>query len=205
MAEFARMNAADLKLSENHTYSLEGRQVPGVTSILDSFGLAINKELVNPVVLAQARWRGTSVHKLTAYYDNGVLKSSVVQPGDIGDRVLQYIKFRRESGFEPELTECRLFSEKYWYAGTLDRVGDIGGVKSLIDIKTVTAGPGAGPQTAAYQVALKESYGIVTLRRYALVLQPDRYELVKLDAQDDWAIFMAALTLTHWKTKRNLP
>lgn len=182
-----------------HLYTLEGAPVPNVTTILDGVGIG---EIVgvNGAVLEAARARGTAVHAACADFDRGGLDITSY-PQACFPYIEAYIKFTQDTGFEPTLIECKVLSEKYGYCGTLDRVGDLQGVETEIDLKTGSVGPAAGPQTAAYSEGADESYGIRPKRRFALVLNPGRYELVPLTDPNDWKIFMAALTVHHYKAR----
>jgi hypothetical protein len=43
-----------------------------------------------------------------------------------------YVKFRRETSFEPKEIELPLYHPKYFYAGTIDRIGKLNGSQDLI-------------------------------------------------------------------------
>lgn len=191
---------AELQMTPGiHRYTLGGAVVPNVTDILDGCGIG-DLDHVAPHILEAARERGTTVHNACAFYDQGetwYYKNPAHEP-----YVDSYIRFRKDTGFEPTLIECRVLSEKYGYCGTLDRVGDLQGVETQIDFKTGSAGPGTGPQTAAYNQAVEESYGIRPARRFALVLNPGKYELVPLTDSGDWKVFLAALTVHNFKTRK---
>jgi hypothetical protein len=99
-----------------------------------------------------------------------------------------------------EIEHC-LYNADYRYAGTLDRVGDLGGVDVLIDIKTGYEQRATGPQTAAYAACRKATE---KLRRFGCYLQADgTYRLVPYKERSDWHVFLACLTLINWRGPRN--
>jgi hypothetical protein len=103
-------------------------------------------------------------------------------------------RFLRESGFRPTLTECRVYDDKLWYAGTLDLFGDLPGCMDVqIDIKSGAIPRSVGPQTAAYANGLYVRSGLMTRKRFALKLEAGKYSLIALDSTDDFGAFCRAL------------
>jgi hypothetical protein len=48
-------------------------------------------------------------------------------------------KFKTEMDVKILACEMRVFHDKFWFAGTLDRIAMIGGEKYILDIKTTSA------------------------------------------------------------------
>ena len=137
----------------DHTYWLGDRQVPNVTSILDRF--AQDYAGIPEWILEPARDRGRAVHLVTAYDDQGVLVEDALHPYLV-PYLQAWRRFRHDTKFESILIEEKVFSERYFYAGTLDRVGLLDGSKVVLDIKTGNAlRATVGPQCAAYEEALR--------------------------------------------------
>jgi hypothetical protein len=123
-------------------------------------------------------------------------------------------QFRAQSGFVPVLSEARVHSRRYGFAGTLDLFGVMNDSPTLIDAKRTAQVPrSAGPQTAAYQIALRESrpeaiadaieLGVVgmNIMRFALHLTPGRWQLVPFRNPNDQRVFLSALTIHNYMEK----
>ena len=172
---------------EDHIYFTEDFNiVPGVTEILQAVGI-INKQWFAD----QARIRGSYVHKATALWDDGCLREDTLDP-----ILIPYLeawkRFRRETSFQPELIEHPVYSQRYGYAGTLDRWGSWPGHgKTLLDIKTGYAPRWAELQLAAYEAALPRytDGGRVTIH----LKNNGRYNIIENDDDDALPNFLYAL------------
>jgi hypothetical protein len=189
----------------SHTYTLDGRKVPSVTQALKS--LPNDYAMVDPAVLEQAAGLGRAVHKLIELdladrLDVNSLDDQLV------DYLLQWQAFRATSGFQPILSEARVASSRYRYAGTLDLFGRLNGRLVLIDAKSTAAVPrSAGPQTAGYELALRESRPDLLpigtfVDRFALHLKRDKWQLVPFRDTADQRVFLSALTIHNWSATR---
>lgn len=195
--------------AEAHVYTLDGARVPSVTEILSDLS-AREYRFVNAGVMAEAAWLGSVVHKLIELDIGAALDES-----DLDPRLLPYLdawrQFCAQSGFQPLLSEQRVYSRRYGYAGTLDLFGSLHGDAALIDAKRCASVPRtAGPQTAGYETALREcqpeivaqaSSGVAPgrIKRYALHLLPgSKWRLVPFTNPADSRVFLSALTLSNW-------
>lgn len=188
---------------DGHVYTVEGRTVPSVTTVLEKAGLT-DFSMVNPVLLARKSRQGTLAHLATEYDDLGILDESTVSP-----RILPFLeawrRFKKEFSFEPQEIELPVYSAKYRYAGTLDRVGTIKGELALIDLKTSSRVDliSVGPQTAAYEYAYKEWSGFdkrKKVKRYCVKLSPEGdYKLINCDNKNDFSVFIHALSIINWR------
>ena len=173
-----------------HRYTLNGREMPSVTTILRELDDFSN---VPAHRLAAAGDRGTRVHTACNLAVLGTLDENTVDY-EVRPYLDQFRKFLRESRFAPTLSEFRVYDDKLWYAGTLDLFGDLPGqVDVQIDIKSGAVPLSAGPQTAAYAHALHARTGIKTRKRYVLDLKPAKYSLQPLTDPNDMAVFTSAL------------
>ena len=204
------MNLAALQFDEDkHEYRLDGRVVPGVTTILKPISEAEYRH-VDAATLDVAAWRGRAVHKLIELD----LRDDLDVDG-LSDELLPFHtawrNFRNLSGFKCLLSEARVYSERYGYAGTLDLFGRLDGEAALIDAKRTVAVPrSVGPQTAGYEQAVRESHpdavaqcasgpGDGRINRYALHLRADgSWRLVPKTDPNDARVFLAALTLHNY-------
>jgi hypothetical protein len=146
------------------------------------------------------RKRGTAVHLATCLYDQGKL-------AEVDDRLRGYLDAWKEfldcSGFQASLIEHRVHSEQWKYAGTLDRMGQLGGKSTLLDIKSGSIAGYAALQLSGYRRALSECDGIDTERRVAVQLLPDGKFKIKefMDHAGDDRTWLQALSLHHWRAK----
>jgi len=190
-------------IKESHTYLEDGRVVPSVTQVLERAGLVCYSHIPAAILDHKAEI-GTAAHAACHYYDEGDLDESTIDTEVIG-YLEGWKKFRRETDFTAELIEYRGVAEvdgmRYGY--TLDRAGLLQKKNILLEIKC-TAGIEIswGPQTAAYEMALRKP-GEPVRRRVAVHLQPNgKYFLVPLNDVQDYMVFKWALGLELWKKRQ---
>lgn len=160
----AKLKANNARLvfePDGHTYSVDGRELMSVTTIINAAGLSAY-DMIPKENLAFACARGTLAHKITEYVDAGIYdkRSADAITDDVKERYgidCDFDGFARAyraflSAYNPEweIKETGFYSERWRYAGTPDRVGVIGGQRYLIDIKSGIDAPTAGIQLAAY-------------------------------------------------------
>lgn len=182
-----------------HRYTLDGRPVPGVTSVLKLVSGA-DYAGVDPDVLARAAARGTAVHRMVELDGQGILDEDSLAE-ELQPYLVQWRQFRAQSGFVILAQECRVASRRHGYAGTLDLFGVLNGRFALVDVKSVVrVMRTTGPQTAAYEVALRECRpdllpGDAPVDRFALQLRPGAsWQLVPFPSRSDARVFLGALT-----------
>ena len=173
-----------------HKYTVYGCQLPSVTGVItDILG-------VNPYWTDEARERGTFTHKAIHYYADGDLDPDTVDP-EIRPRLDAYVKFRAETGFEPDLVEQPLYHPTYRYCGIPDQV-QFGRV--IIDYKNGAHQPQYGLQLAAYAHLLPDPY---SYDRWCVLLKPDgNYKIEpyrKQDLQTDFNYFISFLNSSNWR------
>jgi hypothetical protein len=185
-----------ITLCENHKYRDEsGAEVPGVTSILRAAGLIDTAWFTD-----YACQRGTLVHQACAMYDRDDLDMDALDPVLV-PYVSGWIKFRKESGFMPELIESVVFNEQYFYAGTLDRTGNMNRQAWILDIKSGAAQPWTAAQLAAYSACL----GSNGRKRGAVELRNDgTYKLTEYKDRNDLQIFLGCLAIVNWKRNNKI-
>lgn len=188
----------------DHTYWLDGKKVPGVTSILKPLYVGDFK-FVKDDILEYKSELGKAVHRAVELHVKGGLDySTVVEP--VLPLFDGYLKFERESGFKMTGSELRVYSQIYGYAGTCDLAGELNGKHVLIDAKTTAVlSPAVALQLAAYREAYNEARRSelkpMAQRTYALRLTPGDYRLVPYDPfshKSDFATFMGLLHVYHW-------
>ncbi len=184
-----------------HTYRHEGRVVPSVTRILrplESF------DMVPSELLERAAKFGTAVHKAIHLSLLGRLDWDSVDPA-----LFPYIqaaqKWLVDTGATVLASEQRVYHEGKRYAGTIDVVADIRARlhshRNVIDWKTsLVAPPTVGPQTWAYQQALKSMEGGKAPSRVCVLLRGDgTYRNLPQTDRGDGTIFQSCLNLLRWR------
>lgn len=174
-----------------HTYRLDGRVVPGVTSILAPInGLAkVPRELLR----VRAAF-GRAVHMASELDDEGILDEDALDPA-LRPYLAAWRLFKAEHRPEWEMIEQPMAHVTHRYAGTPDRVGIVGGLRGVLDIKsTFMLYPTVGPQLAAYAQMIDPS-----LHRWGLQLKEDAtYTLKPYTNPQDWPMFASLLTVRRW-------
>lgn len=174
---------------EPHEYRVDGRPVPSVTQVIkEAYG-----DLVWPWVNEFAMERGRIAHKALHLWQLGDLDAKSLS-SYIAGFVAAGIRWLTESGFEIRVSEHRMYSVIYDYAGTCDLIGTLDRKSACVDYKTGEPGWACGPQTWAYTQAWQEETGEVIRNRYGLHLFEDgHYQLIPYHAdRDDKADFLAA-------------
>lgn len=205
----ARIATPGLTFDEaTHTYRLDGQALPSVTQVLAANGLGGDFSHVSPAVLEHARQRGTAVHAAAHYLDEGDLDEATVDP-EIRPYLEAWQAFKVARRVELLALEQRVACPLYRFAGTIDRVARVPGIRGevLIDLKTNTP-HGAAYQLAGYKLLAQHLRPVVTtsvfLERWAVELHPERavpYTIHEYRNSRDRDIFLAALTLTHERAR----
>lgn len=178
----------------DHTYWLDGKRVPGVTSILAPL---CSFEFVKPEVLDAAAKFGTAVHLACELDDLGTLDEETLDPA-LAPYLSAWRKFSLDHEVQWSLIEQTVYHPTLRYAGKLDRFGTVRDAPAMVDIKSTAAlYPSIGPQLAAY---LKAIPGAPTLtKRLAVQLRADATYVVKeYTSALDFSAFASLVTLHHW-------
>jgi hypothetical protein len=194
-----------LKFEEvGHRYTFDGQPVDGVTSVIGPY-IGQDFSNVDPKVLAEASLLGRRAHKVI---EDDCTAGGKLTEGDVDFDMVPYLEgwqeFRYKSGFVPLLSEVKVFSKKYNYAGQLDLFGHIEGRLLLPDIKRVAmVSKSAAIQTAAYEQALRESYpdfAKYPIERCALQIDKQgKCRLHPFQNTSDIRVFLSCLTIHNFK------
>lgn len=188
---------------EDHLYTLDGVEIPSVTQVLKEVRI-LDYSFVNQEVLQRAARFGMAVHRATELYDRGVLDFSTLD-GALLPYLEQWIKFRGDFGFSPELIEYRDYSRKYRFGFTLDRTGVFNksiyaGKRALVDLKTGIDLPGFRIQTGAYEGVHNELFPKNKIKLRVCVLLSDHgYKIEEHKDKADYSTFLACLQIYNFR------
>ena len=196
------------------------REMPSVTTIMKdvgyypwAFGVSRDKpemEIKFPTEqeeelqhkLDTAAQRGTAVHQITEDLDRTGELPDEIAP-ELEPYIDAYLDFKNQNNLEITAIEEFVYNEEFWYAGALDRVMTINGVRAIVDLKTGQTACTTGVQLAAYLYAYQSMADNGEVTRFGLHLRPNgTYKLVPYKNNQDLANFLAAVRVYHYK--RNL-
>jgi hypothetical protein len=191
------MPTSILTFSEaDHAYRLDGQLLPSVTQVLSGVGLIDVRWFSDA-----AAWRGSVVHRICQFDDEGCLKESSVDPGAAG-YLAAWRAAKRDLRMEILQIEQRQYHSLLRYAGTPDRIVRLAnGDLAIIDLKTGAAAKWHPVQLVGYSnfFQLARRY-----RRFTVRLSADgRYVATEYFAatyNHDWSAFQGALALHNWRT-----
>lgn len=189
----------DFRFDEGtHTYHLNGDVLPSVTHVLVSSGL-----LDTTWYTQESASRGTRLHKILADIDGKHPPSE--ETAGLEDRIDAWHRFKAHSDFKPLEIEMPRFHRLYKYAGTPDRIGQIGmnpKHRVLLDIKSGAFDPVAHPvQLAAYNLMLEAP----AIDLWVVELKADgnfRIHVTNGDSAEAARVFMACLTMRAWRKRK---
>lgn len=185
--------------SLDHTYWLEGKQLPGATRILSD----LNAYPGNGFYTEASRLRGQAVHSACHLADvhcpTAVTIEDALEVLDIAPPIQPYLAgyllFRREKRYQATCWERPLHASKLRVGGIPDSWGKAQEVYTLVDLKS-WATQGAKPkhsaevQTALYAIMIREYLGLGTaepIQRWVVKLPGDgKYRCYECDNQSDY-------------------
>lgn len=139
---------------EPHIYRFRGVVVPSVTQVLEASGV-VDYSYLPPAMRKFALQRGSLIHLATQYDDEGDLDLTALD-----ETLVPYVHawraFRRDTCFEPEVIEERVYDPNRNYAGSLDRAGFyLNRRRVVVDLKSNNAEAWVALQLAAYAQAFE--------------------------------------------------
>lgn len=191
----------------SHIYTVDGAKVPGVTKILGDLGL-IDFSMVPEDIMRRACQYGNALHKTLEYEDRGILKKYDENLQNDLD-AWRCFKMNYQVEFLPEGIERKLYSKRWGFCGTLDRIAHVmvrrAPKLTIIDIKSSAQfHPAVRLQTAGYKIGYEEETKKKVQGRMAVRLNGDgSYKVECMDDPNDEHAWIAACQLYHWK-KRNI-
>jgi len=184
-----------------HSYFLGNLFIPGVSSILKSAAL-VDFSGIPQDIMERAAAFGKAVHKACELDDTGSLDFSSVDEAVI-PCLEAWRKFKVDNKVDVEEIEMPVYSEKWIYAGTLDRVIEMNGKRFLLDIKTSkTVYPSMKVQLAGYKLAFEELHKVkINGRMIVRLLRDGTYDVVVCDDPLDEQVFLACLQVYKFKKR----
>lgn len=153
-------------------YTIDGKKYARVTSIVKFSGLSDFSGIPERDREHYFK-RGTENHRLWQMVEEGTADGFTFDPV-VEQYRAGHAKFLRDTGFKAfdGGIEKRVKNEFYGYAGTLDRLGMIGGRMVLLDYKTSALTAGTSLQTALYLLAMPE-LAFYKVARYCVAIRKD--------------------------------
>jgi hypothetical protein len=167
--------------AKDHTYKMDGVQLPSVSQILQEAG-KVPKFPNNG-----AAQRGTDIHDLCKLFDRGVILAGFGEDKYQG-YLLAWAQFLIDAKFLSfDHIEEPIGSSIYGFAGTPDRVGIGPAGECVIDIKSGQKASFHALQLNAYRILAEENYGIKVLHLWAVYLRENgRYSVEPYVISDEF-------------------
>jgi len=147
---------------------------------------------------------GTNAHSATELDDHGLLDEDTLDPA-LMPIVKAWRKFKAD--FDVEILEVEIkFASKLGFAGSIDRIAEVKGNSTLLDIKTRKFKPVQDVlQTAAYKYGWEEMTGRKLSKRVIVSLNTDgTYKYTENKGPRDFEVFRCALALNHWRENHGI-
>jgi hypothetical protein len=179
---------------QGHSYSLNGKRLISMTTLLKEFGL-VDYSMINRDVLEAAANFGKVVHETCALYDMGELESCDPQVEPYLDGWKKFISELRPKFLAIEMP---MASRIWGFAGTPDRVYKVSR-PGILDIKTGSPIPATDLQTAGYQILAEENLNVKIGERITIKLEAGDYKLIQHKDKNDLNTVKGMLALYRWK------
>ena len=194
---------------KEHKYFVNNIEVPSVTTVMKNGGLDIYGH-IDQEILKKASQRGTDVHKITELHDAGTIDIKKVNPIYM-PFLNNWVTFEKSNNIEILSSELILYSPKYNFIGTIDRVAEISvdtkeipkGVY-ILDIKTGALKAIARVQLAAYKMLYEEVFGVTGTKRIVCHLTKDFAKHEVYNDEIDKYMFLSCLQLYNFRKTHGL-
>lgn len=178
-------------LVEGHQYHNDSGR------ILDSVTTIIKRELdLYQFGNMSAAERGTAAHRTCQFYDENDLDESKI-PENVKPYFEQYKRALNTHKITVLQNELIRYHPVYLYAGTLDKIVEIGGKRGILDLKTGVECIDHKFQIAAYAAMVAHEHPGIVLKRWSLYLyhdnhgiKPDSHRLIEHTGKNDFREFL---------------
>jgi hypothetical protein len=168
--------------AEPHSYHLDGVRLPSVSEVIAPL---VDYSMVPAETLAFAASRGKAVHLACEMLDMLDLDEDSVDPR-IAGYVDGYRKFLLDFSPQWGIIEAPMYHPSLLYAGTPDRFGVAGGVRAVVDLKSIAAEtPAVFVQCSGYDLMIEERDGVRADEMWALYLKPDGTYRLRTSKRDE--------------------
>jgi len=180
---------------ESHVYTVGGKSMPSVTKIIQ-IAKPVDFSHVSEDVLERARVFGNSVHEASALWDRGELDIFDLDPA-LAKPLDAWVRFKDQYKFIPTIIEEPMYSKKYGFVGTPDRIGTIGKDKVQVDIKTGQDSWSIDLQTAGYDI-------LSPVKRRLIVFIPTDGNIKVRECSDrtDKTVFLSCLNIFNYRQRK---
>lgn len=193
-----------LTLDKNHIYRWNGVIVPGVSEILEAGGFTDFSHVPDSILIPAQKF-GKAGHA-ACHLDNldGLDENTLSKP--LKPYLASWRKFKADYKAIIIISEAKVYSNKWGFAGTLDNIVKIKDELILIDLKTSSSMQAATElQTAAYKIAFEEQEGLKISKRWGVQLCDTGIPIIhKYNERTDEATFKGAISGYRFKKRRNL-
>lgn len=180
--------------TEKHEYHVGKQKLLSITDCLKSAGV-MDIRFASDFDL----WVGTATHRAIELYNKGTLDMDSLD-SDLKPRLDAWIEFLKLTGFKTKESEKSVYNFNLQVAGTLDVWGEFpNGTEGIVEIKSGNIGKWTALQTAGQDLLLG---GNKRRLRFGLKIPKVGKAVVTPHTNpDDYAVFMACVTVAHWKGK----
>ena len=178
-----------------HIYKLNGSIIPSVTTVMKPLSNTLYKG-IDETVLNRAAERGTIVHNAIENY----IKFGVTDcPQEFVPYFSAFLRWCRDYKVEFLESEQKTYHKFMRYAGTIDLICKVNGMRVLVDYKTSAAVNRmlTGVQTEAYAKAYETHGGRVDEKAILHLDKFGNYEFIEYKRNDteSWNTFNALMTI----------
>ena len=189
------MSSNIVRAEDKTGYIVDGKAFyPSVTTILQD----VLKYYYAP---GNAEYRGNVVHSLTEKIDKGEMTINDVLDDTMLPYVQAYENWKRDIDPYIKEVELTLYSPKYGYAGTLDRIVEIESKTYVLDIKTGSKAKHYRLQLAGYSLLYSHVCNVI-LPRIILYLKDNgkyKMEIYEDDNREDLYTWLSVLKVYKFK------
>jgi len=188
-----------------HIYKVDGIQKECVSDILSGLGYKFQSQFVNPVLLENSQLWGKNFHLVTHLWDLGQLDETSVDPALIPS-FEEWIRFKKDYDAEIISSEEKLYSKRYDFCGTPDKVARIKNQLCILDIKTgdTIDKKKCALQTAAYKILVDENSRENVKNRWVIhIPQGGHYKVEPFDYSGDVPGFINGLGWYRYNSRGN--
>jgi hypothetical protein len=187
-----------------HSYYMGGVEVPGNTFVLTD-----NEFIDDEHYTVEGRIRGTRVHMLTQFLDEGDYDPREADRFDLAGYVESWRKAKSRYGFEVVLCEEVMFDNLFRYGTIIDRLLNWDGWETIAELKSGSPELSHPYQTAGQELACESELGPYARglrRRGAFYLKADGSEAKWKQHTDpsDRNHFLAMLDCTNLRVRHGL-